>query len=143
MNQYDWMDVESEENLKENYKLKEIVSKIDEDLNLHGIIKFKSFKNVFMFIQALKTFIDDYIKCKDGFFLSDKHEIAFMILNYNPQFNKKLGITRKHYMNKDLAREWKLRYIKMFHPDQGFVLKNQDKVVEAINRIYQEMVGKA
>ena len=75
--------------------------------------------------------------------MSDKHEAAFMILNYNPQFNKELGITRKHYMNKDLAREWKLRYIKMFHPDQGFVLKNQDKVVEAINRIYQEMVGEA
>lgn len=143
MNKYDWLNVESEENMKKEYKLREIKSKIDGDLGLHGIIKFKSFKNVYIFIQALKAFIDDYIKHKDGYFLSDKHEAAFMILNYNPKFNKELGITKKHYMNKDLAREWKLKYIKMFHPDQGFVLKEQEKVVEAINRIYREMVGEA
>ncbi len=38
MNQYDWMDIESEENLKENYKLKEIVNKIDEDQLLYRFL---------------------------------------------------------------------------------------------------------
>ena len=143
MDKYDWMDVESEESLRDDYKLEEIASRVDEDLNLQGIIKFNSFKKMFMFICALRNFIDDYIKNKEGYFLSDKHKVAFMILNYNPIIKKEIGITRKHYLNKDLAREWKLKYIKMFHPDQGFVLKDQDKVVDAINRIYYEMVGEA
>lgn len=143
MDKFDWLNLDSEEKLKKSYKLNEISGRIDNDLNLKGIVKFRSFKNVLIFVQALKKFIDDYIKQKDGYFLSEEHKVAFMILNYNPNFNKDLGITRRHYLNKDLARQWKITHIKMFHPDQGFVLKDQDKVIEAINRIYQEMVGEA
>ena len=61
MDKYDWMDVESEESLRDDYKLEEIASRVDEDLNLQGIIKFNSFKKMFMFICALRNFIDDYI----------------------------------------------------------------------------------
>ena len=68
MDKYDWMDVESEESLRDDYKLEEIASRVDEDLNLQGIIKFNSLKKMFMFICALRNFIDDYIKNKEGYF---------------------------------------------------------------------------
>ena len=83
----------------------------------------------------------------DGFFKSEKHMRAFMILNYNPSFNEKLSISRRCYVDPAAAKSWAFKLQNEFHPDKNAKNKYQDyditEVSQAINKIYATMVGKS
>ncbi len=66
-----------------------------------------------------------------------------MFTHYNPIYDEDLGVTRLYYLSKDKAREWRNKYIKLFHPDQGHNTDFAEEVAMAINKIYNRMVGDA
>jgi hypothetical protein len=82
----------------------------------------------------------------DDFFLSQKRKWAFCILkNDKGDLDNELGITRKHFINKDLAKKWRNRMINEFHPDKN-TLEPQENLVmitQKINKMYERMVGNA
>lgn len=143
MQKYKWLDIETEEELKKNFKFKDICSTVLQDLGLQNIIGIKSFSNLFLVIKALNVFRKESYDFKDDFFISKEHKIAFMLLNYNKQFNDVLEITQRHYVDKSKAKEWRNKYIKMFHTDYGTKFANQEEIVSSINTIYKRMVGEA
>ncbi|OON93215.1 MAG: hypothetical protein ATN31_06875 [Candidatus Epulonipiscioides saccharophilum] len=77
------------------------------------------------------------------FFISDLHEQAYKLINYNSIYDTDLGITRLHYLSADKAKEWRNQYIKMFHPDQKQNIDMLEEIAGAINKIYRRMVGKS
>lgn len=94
----------------------------------------------------------DIIKAKfesptaGNFFLTEKFKKAFLLThNQKGVFDDELGIKRKHYIDKDLAKEWRARFISEFHPDrnQGDSSMDYDEILSYINKIYSRMVGKA
>jgi hypothetical protein len=82
----------------------------------------------------------------DQFFLTDKSKKAFLLThNETSVFDEELGIKRKHYIDKDIAKEWRAKFANEFHPDknQGDTLMDYDQILSCINKIYNRMVGKA
>ncbi|OSA95247.1 UNVERIFIED_ORG: hypothetical protein B2H93_06040 [Clostridium botulinum] len=143
MKKYEWINTESEEALKKDFKFKDICNIVLSDLNLIGVISIRKFSSLFKFIQALKKLKDENIVSNDKFFISSEHKIAFMLLYYNKQFNVELGITQRHYVDKNKAKEWRNKYIKIFHTDLGNRFEQQEEIVSSINTIYKRMVGEA
>lgn len=143
MKKYDWLKINSEEELRQKFKFREIYEIVLGDLKLKGILTIRGFSNLFKIIKALETFKKENIEYIDDFFISEEHKIAFMLLNYNPSFNNDLEITRLHYLNKDKAKEWRNKYIKMFHTDLGNKFPQQEEISASINTLYKRMVGEA
>lgn len=80
------------------------------------------------------------------FFLTNKSKKAFLLThNQTGVFDEELGIKRKHYIDKDVAKEWRTRLASEFHPDknQGDTSMDYDQILSCINKIYNRMVGKA
>lgn len=95
-------------------------------------------------ISMLGETVDKDDNC--GYFKSEKHKFAFMLIrNEQAVFDEDLGIKKKHYIDKEAAKEWKMKYIKMFHPDKNLDDNgiDFDAVTQKINKIYNRMVGKA
>ncbi len=133
------------ETKKNKVKFLDFKKFIMNELDLNGIISFKNRNAILTFIiqiQALEHKCQP-INMKHDFFITEKHKLAFMLLNYNPVFDKELGIKRLHYLDKDKAREWRNRYIKIFHPDKGDDEQLTNEVSSMINLLYNRMVGKA
>ena len=143
MEKYKWLDIKSEEELKKGFKFGEICKAVLYDLGLVGVISIKRFSSLFKVIEALSTFRTECFKNSDSFFISEEHRIAFMLLHYNKQFNDVLGITQRHYVDKETAKDWRNKYVKMFHTDYGIKFPQQEEIVSAINMIYKRMVGEA
>lgn len=82
----------------------------------------------------------------DEFFLNKKTRTAFLLMhNQLGVFDDELGIKRKHYIDKNAARQWRARLASQFHPDknQDDSSMNYDEVISCINKIYNRMVGEA
>jgi hypothetical protein len=81
-----------------------------------------------------------------GCFKSQRHKLAFLLSKYDSgAFNEELGITRRHFVDKNLAKTWLVKMQKEFHPDKNKDINKDidfNKVSEGINRAYGEMVGK-
>jgi hypothetical protein len=82
----------------------------------------------------------------DQFFLTKKAKKAFLLThNQMGVFDGELGIKRKHYIDKDVAKEWRAKLASEFHPDknQGDTSMDYDQILSCINKMYTRMVGKA
>lgn len=83
---------------------------------------------------------------KDGYFKSERHKLAYLLSKYESgAFNDELGITRRHFVDKKLAKAWMGEMQAKFHPDKNQDIKSDidfTKVSEGINRAYGEMVGR-
>lgn len=81
-----------------------------------------------------------------GYFKSQRHKIAFLLSKYESNaFNEELGITRRHFVDKDLAKKWMGEMQSKFHPDRNQDIESDldfTKISEGINRAYGEMVGR-
>lgn len=80
----------------------------------------------------------------DQFFLTKKTRIAFLLThNQLGVFDDELGIKRKHYIDKNAAKEWRARLASQFHPDknQGDSSMDYDEILSCINKMYNRMVG--
>lgn len=93
---------------------------------------------------SLRNFI--YQQFKDGCFKSERHKLVFMLSKYESgAFNEELGITRRHFVDKTLAKTWMGEMQKKFHPDKNQDIKNDidfTEVSKGINKAYGEMVGR-
>lgn len=143
MKKYEWINIDSEEALKRDFKFKDICDVVLSDLNLLGVVSIRTFSNLFKFITALNKLKKESVEYNGKFFISEEHKIAFMLLYYNKQFNDELGITQRHYVDRDKAKEWRNKYIKIFHTDLGTRFEQQEEIVSSINTIYKRMVGEA
>ena len=52
---------------------------------------------------------------------------------------KKLGITNRHYKDKEQAKEWKMQLIKKIHPDQSKHPMAEEATKE-LNKLYGSMI---
>ena len=81
-----------------------------------------------------------------GYFKSQRHKIAFLLSKYESNaFNKELGITRRHFVDKELAKKWMREMQSKFHPDLNQDIETDvdfTKISAGINRAYGEMVGR-
>ncbi|WP_175948379.1 hypothetical protein [Burkholderia pyrrocinia] len=96
------------------------------------------------YIDLIKTRFDR--NQVDQFFVTDKSKKAFLLThNQTGVFDEELGIKRKHYIDKDVAKEWRARLAGEFHPDKnlGDTSLDYDQILSCINKMYNRMVGKA
>lgn len=95
-------------------------------------------------LVELKKFI--YSQLPSGYFKSERHKLAFMLSKYERSaFNKELGITRRHFVDKSLAKSWMGKMQAMFNPDRNKDITNDidfDEITAGINKAYGEMVGR-
>lgn len=128
-----WLELDPE-NTKEEFE------KIKTSLNAHGFIKINSPEDLF----ELKNLI--YSQLSAGHFKSDRHKIAFMLSKYEcGAFNNELKITRRHFVDKVLAKSWLREMQSRFHPDRNQDIKDDvdfDAISAGINKAYGEMVGR-
>lgn len=96
------------------------------------------------YLEVRRVGIDSDIK--DQFFITEKKKIAFFIKNNEKGiFDDQLGIKKKHYLDKNAAKEWKAKLASEYHPDKnpGDQSLNYDEIYSCINKMYNRMVGKA
>lgn len=83
---------------------------------------------------------------EDEFFLNKKARTAFLLIhNQLGVFDNELGIKRKHYIDKNAAKQWKARLASQFHPDKNLddLSIDYNEVISCINKTYNRMVGEA
>lgn len=95
-------------------------------------------------IELISVRLDE--NAADEFFLNKKIRTAFLLThNQLGVFDDELGIKRKHYIDRNAAKQWRARLASQFHPDknQDDSSMNYDEVISCINKIYNRMVGEA
>ncbi|HCE2406268.1 TPA: hypothetical protein NG317_004551 [Vibrio parahaemolyticus] len=110
----------------------------------NGYVSLLNAEDLIVILSVLSQFTPQ--EGTDDFFKSEKHKLAFMLLNKDGTiFDDELGIKKKHYIDKNAAKEWKKKYSLLFHPDKNKIEGsiNYDDVMHKINKIYSRMVGKA
>lgn len=124
----------NEEDLKSNFE------DIKENLKDKEFLNINSFEDLLL----LRNFL--FGQFRDGYFKSERHMKAFLLSKYESNvFNKELGISRRHFVDKNLAKKWMTEMQSQFHPDRNQdILADIDftKISEGINRAYGEMVGR-
>lgn len=140
-----WLSIEDELQISTEKEFISIKEQLINDTGLAGLVQISTRTELIKTIHAFKK-AKFTQATEDEFFISQKHKIAFLILKHEGSlFDQELGITRKHYMNKDLALSWKVQLLKEFHPDRDpdKLFKTSDEVTQKVNLIYNRMVGKA
>ena len=146
VNEMDFNNIETIEQLKKLGNFRKVKEKISSLLDFS--IKAKSWSELVKKIENIKK-----VFCKNTseiinkeerttYFISPSHELAYHILKHKQGFfDKELGISKKHYMDKKEARKWRDKMVKKFHPD--YVKFNfAEEVTAKINKIYKQMVGR-
>lgn len=128
-----WMDFDEE-------KINNQADEIKAEINKYDFLKINSTSDLFL----LRNFI--YQQLGNGYFKSERHKLAYFLSKYESgAFNQELGITRRHYVDNDLAKNWMRKMQSTFHPDKNIDIKNDidfEKISEGVNRAYSEMVGR-
>lgn len=125
-------------------KFDEIRRNILNDNSLSNVLSIKTKADFLKVVEAFyKIALPDN---EDVFFKSEKHKLAFMIINHQGTiFDKELGIKKKHYLDKKTASAWKGEYQSLFHPDKNIGDNSLDyeMIMQKINKIHSRMVGNA
>lgn len=128
-----WMDFDEEE-------ISNRADDIKAEINKFDFLKINSASDLII----LKNFI--YQQLSSGCFKSERHKLAYLLSKYESgAFNKELGITRRHFVDEDLAKNWMRKMQSIFHPDKNINIESDidfTKISEGINRAYGEMVGR-
>ncbi|MDQ7091173.1 MAG: hypothetical protein Q9M50_11130 [Methylococcales bacterium] len=141
MNKYFWLSV-PESDLKNKYD--SLKDEVINDTDLKGLLNIETKDNLLKVVKAFQKILK--YQSDEQFFKSEKHKFAFLILKHQGNiFDEELGIKKKHYIDKNAAKEWKTKFQKIFHPDKniGDNSLDYDEVMQKINKIYNRMVGKA
>ncbi|MBO2693170.1 hypothetical protein I6M59_15705 [Shewanella algae] len=136
-----WLSL-SESKIKNDFDI--IKNDVIEDTELKGVLSIESADDLVRIIKAFKK--ASISSSEDKYFKSEKHKIGFMLLKHEGSvFDEELGIKKKHYLNKEVAKEWKQKYQSIYHPDKNVGDSSIDyaEVTSKINKIYNRMVGKA
>lgn len=128
---------------KDKGGLKEIEEEIKKELHLekntfttwNGLEKFLKFFNE-TFEKKTKLKDED----KDLYFSSLANKYIFALTELDGEIRAKLlGITREHYSNLRLAKEWKNSIVKKIHPDICTHSEAQHAMAK-LNTIYEGMI---
>lgn len=136
-----WYEVNSIEELKALGNFNEVKALIKSDLGDSIKLKSSGWKELFDSIVMLRNFIDEVKKSsnKDLYFNSEVSEIIYYLLNLEGKSRlDKLKITQKYFLNREIAKEWKMNMAKKLHPD----ICKHEKATEAmseVNKLYKEM----
>jgi hypothetical protein len=82
----------------------------------------------------------------DEFFHSRRKKLAFCILrNARGDLDADLGLTPRHFLDEQLAKQWRDMMLSEFHPDKRPLGSNeeQEQITKLINKTYNRLVGKA
>lgn len=141
MDDFYWLSL-SESKIKNDFDILKV--DVIKDSDLKGILSIESADDL---VKIIKAFRKASINSpEDKYFKSEKHKISFMLLKHEGSvFDEELGIKKKHYINKEAAKEWKQKYQSIYHPDKNVDDCSIDymEVMSKINKIYNRMVGKA
>jgi len=95
----------------------------------------------------METYSDARDVKTTDFFISEKHFFAWCLLECGRlQFNEELGVTTRHYFDKELAVEWRDKMLVLLHPDnnvEDIFKTNELLLIKNINQIFKRMVGEA
>lgn len=141
MEKYSWLSMDSDK-LEESFQ--ELRKIVPEELGIEGLLTIDRKEDLLKIVDSYRKSVEFY--SKDKYFISEKRKLAFFIKKHDKGiFDQELGIKKKHYMDKDAAKEWRTKFIKEFHPDknQGDSSLDYDEITSCINKIYNRMVGKA
>lgn len=141
MDDFYWLSL-SESKIKNDFDILKV--DVIKDTDLKGILSIESADDLVKIIKAFKK--ASINSAEDKYFKSEKHKIGFMLLKHEGSvFDEELGIKKKHYINKEAAKEWKQKYQSIYHPDKnvGDSSIDYEEVMSKINKIYNRMVGKA
>lgn len=123
--------------LLENEKFRDILKKHDSNNFANAC------ERIFELLNIETSIIDVKIN-SDDFFISETRKLEFCLMhNENGELDSELGITRVHFVDDALAKDWRNSLLAIFHPDKNHGSQNSIKITEQINKTYKRMTGKA
>ncbi|MBE9142807.1 hypothetical protein [Planktothrix mougeotii] len=164
----EWFQVKTLDDLKKLGSYKDIRQEIQNSLSERIALKARGWQELWEAVQAIqkvnsqriyerisspgnyisekRNFSSENPEASEQFFISTKHKLAFCILKQQGGcLENEIGITREHYLNKDLAKKWRDEMINQFHPDKnvGDDSSLNNEVSQKITLIYKRLTGKA
>ncbi|EHH1246918.1 hypothetical protein J7H98_004539 [Vibrio parahaemolyticus] len=120
-------------------------AKVLKDTGLEDVIDIKTQEQLLALVKSYQLL--SQVKTDDEYFISKNHRLAYHLLNIDRQpseiYEKELEITRVHYKEKSLAKDWKRKMSKVFHPDKSNFKFDVQDVMSSVNKIYKRLVGEA
>jgi len=145
MESFEWLKISNENDIDSKENFLRIKEQLINDTDLKDIIKIYNKSSLFKIISSFQKSRKVQLG-EDNFFISEKHHLAFCILKQKGNlFDKELEITKKHYIDNKVAKEWKNNLLKEFHPDKDpeNLFKDNEEIVKKINKMYIRMIGEA
>lgn len=141
MSEFYWLSL-SEDDIREKYK--RIKEDVLLDTGLENLITIETPDHLLKLINSFKKVTSG--NSEERYFKSTKHKLGFMLLNHQGNiFDEELGIKKKHYLNKEAAKEWMRKYQSIFNCDKNINDESMDynEITKKINKIFSQMVGDA
>lgn len=137
MKKFEWMSVESEAELRRRYSFEKAKALILRDLDLEGVVYFRSYKTLYSFVSSLQK---NFPSSDDEFFISTKHRLAFSLLVHNENLDSEIGISKPLFFDRERARKWRDGLMRKFHPDLSEFPRSQE-ICNKITKIYKRLIG--
>lgn len=136
------LEVTSLESLKKYGSFKEVREKVKEVLKIPKITA-KGWVELYAVLEVNRTIqvkMPTVEKYNSPYFKDEESEMIFYLLELEGDTRlKKLGITNRHYKDKEQANMWKNQIIKKIHPDQSTHPQSEGATKE-LNKLYGSMI---
>lgn len=133
MENHNWIDL-NEDEIENNFE------DIKDTLKTCSFLNINTLEDLF---RLRSFFLNQF---ESGCFKSERHKVAFLLSKYESNaFNEELGITRRHFVDKKLAKTWMGKMQSKYHPDKNKDIANDidfTQISDGINKAYTEMVGR-
>lgn len=143
-----WLNINSIEELQSLGKFRDVSNKVKNDVGSMGKINRKGWQTLYDSIIIFRESVNKFTKeleensvNPDEYFVSKANEYIFYLLELEGDLRaNKLGVTKRHFTNKRIAKQWKNSILKEIRPK---VCKNSraNEAVAVLNSIYEEMAG--
>lgn len=147
-----WMDIQSVSELKALGTLKEVKKMLADAMACEGLVTGTSFDQLFQKLVSLQKIVQTHsshhetpqtppVSSEEIYFNSSAHEYLFYLLELEGELRmNKLGITRQHFSNPKLAKQWYHAIAKQIHPDICHHPKATLAMSE-LSQLFNEMSG--
>lgn len=143
-----WLNINSMEELQSLGNFRDVSKVVKEEVGTMGKINGRGWQSLYdsilffresvnKFTQVLKEYNED----PDEYFTSKANEYIFYLLELEGELKEnKLGITKRHYTNKRVAKQWMVSVLEEINPK---VCRNSHatEAVEELNKIYEGLIG--
>jgi hypothetical protein len=117
-----------------------------DELTASEVIPRQSVDRIFEAILAEDVNILEVQTSQDEFFHSRRKKILFCLRrNTNGDLDDDLGITKRHFIDEELAKKWRDNLMVEFHPRSGEDDADEElkEISGLITKSYKRMIGKA